>query len=119
MRHLRVWIDYQPQIYTDLFKEILQSMGLADVLASTPAETGSKSSYLESESTDLIVLSLDKLGQLDLTWTPERLHNSRMVAFSPSGEFGLIRRSGTTSWEEIRPFGLKQLIELLSSERAG
>jgi len=113
MRRLRVWIDYQPKIYTEIFKEVIQSFGLADVLTNTSAEPAPDASLADSECIDLVVISLDNLGRPELNWTPERLQNSKAIAFSPNGDYGLLRLPGKTYWQEIRPFGLKQLIELL------
>lgn len=119
MRRLRVWIDYQPQLYTEIFKEVFQSLGLADILTVTPDESESNEVISDDDPIDLVVLSLDNLGLLEPERTPEHLRNSKTIAFSPKGDYGLLRSPGKTYWQEIHPFGLEQLIDLLSREQPG
>jgi hypothetical protein len=116
MPPLRVWIAYQPKIYTDVLKEAFQSQGLAEVITEASAHDDHPGSIPEYPGIDLVVLSLDNLGRPELGLTSERLQNSRLIAFSPNGDYGLMRSPGKTCWEEVHPFGLKHLLALLSGE---
>jgi len=113
MPPLRVWINYEPRIYTDIFKEIFRSMQWVEVVDEAPADPGCKSSGEDLNRIDVVMFSLDRLDQSRPELTPEFLQHAKVLAFSPSGDFGLRRMPGRPDWEEVRPFGLNQLIDEL------
>jgi hypothetical protein len=65
---------------------------------------------------DVVLLSLDGLGNPDPDVSEECLKDAKVIAFSTKGDFGLRRMPGKTNWEELRPFGLKQLMDELVTE---
>jgi len=113
----RVWINYKPRIYTDIFKYLFTNLGLIEVVEISPAgqdfrEIGAR------KDIDVVLLSLDGLGQPDPDVPAGRLKGAKVIAFSPKGDYGLRRMPGKTNWEELRPFGLTQLMEELVVEKA-
>jgi len=108
----RVWINYKPRIYTDIFKYLFSTMGLIEIVEILP--TGQDFREASSgKDIDVVLLSLDGLGQPDLEVPAERLKEAKVIAFSPKGDYGLRRMPGKSNWEELRPFGLKQLMDEL------
>jgi hypothetical protein len=65
-----------------------------------------------------VLLSLDGLGQPDPEVPAERLKGAKVIAFSPKGDYGLRRMPGINNWEELRPFGLRELMDELVIEKA-
>jgi hypothetical protein len=112
MPKLRVWINYQPRIYSDILKEVLRTLALIDVVE---VSTGARSAEENPISVDIALLSLDGLRQPELDLLPDRLREAKVIAFSPKGDFGLKRLPGRNNWEEVRPFGMQQLFEELAS----
>lgn len=112
----RVWINYKPRIYTEILKHLFKSMGLIEAIEDDPASRAAKG---REEEIDVVLLSLDYLGQPDLEIPGERLKKAKVIAFSPKGDYGLRRLPGKTNWEEIRPFGLKQLMDELAWSGSG
>ena len=115
MPPLRVWINYEPKIYTDIFKQVFLSMHLVEVVEETPADPGCNCSEGELKGVDVVLLSLDDLDPSKPELKPEFLQHAKVLAFSPRGDFGLRRLPGRANWEEVRPFGLKQLIDELTA----
>lgn len=111
----RVWINYKPRIYTDIFKYIFSTMGLVEVVEFPRAAQGSQA-LDEGKAIDVVLLSLDGLGNPDPDVPDECLKEAKVIAFSTKGDFGLRRMPGKTNWEELRPFGLKQLMDELVVE---
>lgn len=111
----RVWINYKPRIYTDIFKYIFSTMGLIEVVEISPDAQDFREMN-EGKDIDVVVLSLDGLDHPDPDLPAERLKDAKVIAFSPKGDYGLRRMPGKTNWEELRPFGLKQLMDELVIE---
>ncbi len=112
----RVWINYKPRIYTELLTHLFQSMGLIEAVEIDPTLRAARG---REEEIDVVLLSLDYLGQPDLEIPGEGLKKAKVIAFSPKGDYGLRRLPGKTNWEEIRPFGLKQLMDELACSGSG
>ena len=108
----KVWVDYQPKIYSDILKQAFKSIDLVDFVEERPMESGAEG----ASSIDIILISLDALKGMEIEVMPEGVLQSKVIAFSPSGEYALRRLPGAMSWEELRPFGLRQLIDELSTE---
>ncbi len=115
MPPLRVWVNYEPKIYTDIFKQVFQSMCQVEIVEQTPADPGFNSNGDEHTGVDVVLLSLDGLDQSKPELNAEILGQAKVLAFSPRGDFGLRRMPGKANWEEVRPFGLKQLIDELTA----
>lgn len=112
----RVWVNYKPRIYTDIFKYIFSTMGLIEVVEIPRAGKGCRESG-KGKDIDVVLLSLDGLGNPDPDVPEECLKEAKLIAFSTKGDFGLRRMPGKTNWEELRPFGLKQLMDELVVEK--
>lgn len=107
----RVWILFEPQIYCDLFTNLLQRTGWIEVVNSRgPAGNHHEAGNGEPELVDVIVFSLDARGQPHLAGLAEPPPGAKLLAFSPKGDLGYRRLPGEETWEEVRPFGLDQLI---------
>jgi len=107
----RVWILYEPQIYRDLFSRLLLCAGRVAVVAL--GDTGvsrSEDGDGEQEPVDVIIFSLDKQGEPELAGLPQPPPEAKLLAFSPKGDYCLRRLPGEKMWEEVRPFGLNQLL---------
>ena len=113
----RVWINYKPRIYTDIFKYLFSTMGLIEVVEISSGGQDFRE-VSAGKDIDVVLLSLDSLGQPDLEVPAERLKEAKVIAFSPKGDYGLRRMPGKTNWEELRPFGLRQLMDELVIAKA-
>lgn len=108
----RVLINYKPRIYTDIFKHLFTTMGLIE-LVEIPAAGQNFREMETGKDIDVVLLSLDSLDQPDPEMPAEQLKGAKVIAFSPKGDYGLRRMPGKTNWEELRPFGLRQLMDEL------
>lgn len=102
----RVWIHLKPRLYKDLFIELLKSCGLTEILEIPFL----RADPLDNLAIDVVVLSLDECGDPALRPFYDSLPQAKLLAFSPTGECGLRRMPGEEKWEEIRPFGLDQIM---------
>lgn len=107
MKNSRVWINYGTKLYTDLITSLLRSHGQVEVVE-FPANDPYTLAHIPC---DVIIFSLDSSGKPDLKLLPRAMPDAKLVAFSPSGEYGMRRLPGKGEWEEIRPFGIAQLIQ--------
>jgi len=119
MTKLNVWIDYQPQIYTDLFTRLLQSFGgmnLSEnhVQCSNRIDNGN----VDWDTMDVIVLSLDERGKPLVDALPNPQPKAKYLAFSPCGERGMRRMPGAKRWEKLNPFGVDHLLREVFGELA-
>jgi hypothetical protein len=107
----RVLILYEPRLYSDLINELIDQLGLLDIVEVTDNQniTGSNGSQL-SEDIDVVILPLDESGDPKVSLMPQFMPGAKLVAFSPDGTRGLRRMPGELDWVELRPFGLSQLI---------
>jgi hypothetical protein len=107
----RVLILYEPRLYSDLINELIEQLGLLDIVEITDnlfeSETGEPS---VQDNVDVVILPLDKEGEPKMSLLPNFLPQAKLVAFSPDGSRGLRRMPGEDNWIEMRPFGLSQLI---------
>jgi hypothetical protein len=107
----RVWILYEPQIYCDLFARLLRCTGRIEVIGFKDAGVnGSENRNGAPGPVDVIIFALDSQGEPDLASLPQPPADAKLLAFSSKGDYGLRRLPGEKAWEEVRPFGLEQLI---------
>ncbi len=107
----RLWILYEPQIYADLFKRVLQLPGVAEVVEPCQDEYLLSSGKLEDcADVDIVLLPLDECGQPKVSLLPEEMPAATLIAFSPVGDLGMRLQPGTHTWEIIRPFELAHLL---------
>ena len=114
MSRLRVWISYRPKLYAEIFREVIRHSAQADVVVGIPSESQALATKGIQEFEDVLILSMDGLDLPELNLSPEKLKTVKVIAFSPNGEYGLIRMPGKSSWVEIRPFNVERLIGLLT-----
>ena len=107
----RVLILYEPRLYSDLINELIDQLGLLDIVEVTDNQdlTESKGSQI-TDDIDVVILPLDDCGEPKVSLMPEFMPEAKLVAFSPDGSRGLRRMPGELEWVELRPFGLSQLI---------
>jgi hypothetical protein len=107
----RLLINCKPRIYADLFRSIFQSLARVEIVEIAPQRSQSIQGSDEEVEVDVIVLSLNVHGQPESDLANGLLQKAKVIAFSPEGDFALRRLPGRCDWEEIRPFGLDQLIQ--------
>ena len=111
MKSLRVWINYRPRLYMELFKKAFETIGQIEVVKLNDLLTSShQGGFIGWENVDIMITSLDRDGQPDMELIPDPLPEVKIVAFSPRGDYGLRHMIGELNWEEIRPFGWNQLV---------
>jgi hypothetical protein len=104
----RVLILYEPRLYSDLINELIEQLGLLDIVEITNNINGDDA--VEPEDVDVVILPLDGDGKPKTSLLPDFMPKAKLVAFSPDGTLGLRRMPGEDEWVEMRPFGLSQLI---------
>lgn len=108
----KVFIRFLPNLYTDLLKHIFQTTGSVEVIETGEIESGLfEFEEYSATDVDIIVLSLDQQGKPELSTLPYSSTKAKVLAFSPKGDYGLRRLPGEKRWEEVRPFGLVQLLD--------
>jgi hypothetical protein len=111
MTTARVWIQYHPRLYLELFTRVLKSLEPVEVIGHAhPSSCHWLPEGIDTNQIDVILIPLDEQGHPELGSLPVPLPESKLIAFSPKGDRGLRRLPGRTDWEEIRPFGLVQLV---------
>jgi hypothetical protein len=115
----RVWIQYHPRLYLELFTRVLISLEPVEVVGSShPSSSYQLSESIDPNQIDVILIPLNEQGHPELEELPVPLSKTKLIAFSPKGDRGLRRLPGRTDWEEVRPFGLVQLVrEVLGGSR--
>lgn len=107
----RVLILYEPRLYSDLICDLIEQLGLIDIVEVKESRAISKSNPSEDcDDVDVVILPLDGNGEPKISLLPDKLPDAKLVAFSPDGTRGLRRMPGDKNWVELRPFGLLQLI---------
>lgn len=118
----RVLILYEPRLYSDLICDLIEQLGLVDIVEVKESHEVSLSSSDgdgECNNFDVVLLPLDGDGEPKISLLPTQLPNAKLVAFSPDGTHGMRRMPGEKKWVELRPFGLLQLIvEILRANPA-
>ena len=105
----RVLILYEPRLYSDLINELIDQLGLLDIVEVTDGKSGEHTANIHQQ-VDVVILPLDDSGQPKVSLLPDFMPDAKLVAFSPDGTRGVRRMPGELDWVEIRPFGLSQLI---------
>jgi hypothetical protein len=107
----RVLILYEPRLYSDLINELIEQLGLLDIVEISDNNSASKSNDSQKqEDIDVVILPMDGDGEPKTSLLPDHVPNAKLVAFSPDGSLGMRRMPGEDNWVEMRPFGLSQLI---------
>jgi hypothetical protein len=107
----RVLILYEPRLYSDLINELIEQLGLLDIVEVTDnLGEGDVEGSEFRDDIDVVILPLDGNGEPKMSLLPNFMPQAKLVAFSPDGSLGFRRLPGEEDWIEMRPFGLSQLI---------
>jgi hypothetical protein len=107
----RVLILYEPRLYSDLINELIDQLGLLDIVEVTDSKDLDEANGSQTkDDIDVVILPLDESGEPKVSLLPGFMPDAKLVAFSPDGTRGLRRMPGELEWVELRPFGLSQLI---------
>jgi hypothetical protein len=117
MTTARVWIQYHPRLYLELFTRVLKALEPVEVVGySHPSSSNWLFEGINPNQVDVILIPLNEQGYPELESLPLPLPDTKLVAFSPKGDRGLRRLPGRADWEEVRPFGLVQLVREVLGE---
>ena len=107
----RVWILYEPKIYADLFKRVLQLSGVTEFVEPCQVDyLPSSGKIAKRDEIDIVLLPLDECGQPKISLLPDEMPEATLIAFSPGGDLGMRLQPGRNTWEIIRPFELVHLL---------
>ena len=92
----RVLILYEPRLYSDLINELIEQLGLLDIVEITDNKSdGGNGEPDLSDDVDVVILPLDGEGEPKTSLLPETLPKAKLVAFSPDGSQFYVGSSGT------------------------
>jgi hypothetical protein len=113
----RVWIQYEPRLYSEAFVRLFELSGTVEIVLTEP-ENGDEVSREPADwgEVDIAVLSLDDHGCPEIDSLPKAPPHAKVLAFSPVGNYGLRRLPGSTKWEVMQPFGVEELIGEICGE---
>ena len=102
---VRVWIAYEPGIYSDLLAQLFKPLEQVEIVADPLA------------GVDVVIFRLSESGQPEVESLAAPLPEAKLVAVSSKGDLGLVRLPGETQWRKIQPFGLAHLFLEVASGR--
>ena len=113
MSLVRIWIVYRPKLYREIFQQCLKHIDSVEVVKDAICcySPTHKDDHENIHQVDVIILSIDQTGQPELKYLPKPIPKAKLIAFCPSGEYGMRCLPGEEDWEEIRPFSLMRLLE--------
>jgi hypothetical protein len=113
----RVWIQYEPRLYSEAFVRLFELSGTVEIVLTEP-ENGDEVSREPADwgEVDIAVLSLDDHGCPEIDSLPKAPPHAKVLAFSPVGNYGLRRLPGCNEWEVLQPFGVDELIGEICGE---
>lgn len=114
----RVWIQYEPRLYSEAFVRLFELSGTVEIVMTEPGNGGDPIQREPADwaEVDIAVLSLDEDGRPEADSLPEAPPHAKVLAFSPVGNYGLRRLPGCSEWEVVQPFGVDELIEEICGE---
>jgi hypothetical protein len=113
----KIYLHYEPKLYSDLIQQVFQNIGQEVIVGIGDAESNSRRLVMDKpECGEFLLLSLENLEVPLGDQVTNLMPDATIIAFSPSGEFGYRRLPGETKWEEIRPFGIAELLNEVLSE---
>ena len=117
MAAARIYLNYEPRLYSDLIQQVFQNIGQEVIVGIAEAESNPNLYKIdEQDYGEFLVLSLENFDVPPSNLLTELKPNAKIIAFSPTGELGYRRLPGKTNWEEIRPFGIAELLDEVLSE---
>ena len=113
----RIYLQYEPRLYADLIQQLFQSIGQEVIVGiSRGKDYPVHLITTEQDCDEVLLLSLEESEKPPGEQLLNLMPHAKVIAFSPHGKFGFRRLPGETSWEEIRPFGLAELMYEVLSE---
>jgi len=113
----RIYLQYEPRLYSDLIQQFFQSIGQEVIVWISRGEDYPVHLITtEQDCDEVLLLSLEESEEPPDDQLMNLMPHAKVIAFSPHGKFGFRRLPGETSWEEIRPFGLAELMYEVLSE---
>jgi hypothetical protein len=109
MAHLKVCIRFRPRLYTEILTNLFGSFKEVEIVELPPSDLSSPETGY-GKAIDVFVLPINNQGRPEIELLPGPVSESKIVAVSPGGEFGLRRLPYHKHWEPVEPFGLDQLI---------
>jgi hypothetical protein len=103
---VRVWIVFSPHLLADVLDRLMRELPAVTVVPHLAGDI------------DVIVLPLDDRGRPEMDLLPRPVPAAKLVALSPAADRALIRVPGVVAWEEVRPFGLRDLLAEVQAGRA-
>ena len=94
----QVWIAYAPHIFREALTSSLSHIDEVEIVEN------------HSDNVDIAIFRLAETGQLQDFFRHKSLPNAKMIVFSPRGDHAFIRLPGQSSWNDVRPFGMDQLV---------
>jgi hypothetical protein len=94
----RVWIAYEPRVLAEAIVRVVQQIEGVELVENA------------SQGVDVAIFRLAETGQLQDFFRRPPMLLAKMIVFSPRGDKAFIRQPWDTSWKEVTPFGLPQLI---------
>ncbi len=94
----RVWIAYEPLVFREALVKVLGQFDTVEIVdnASNGVEVG--------------IFRLAETGLLQDFFHHMPLPQAKLIVFSAHGDRAFVRQPGVTSWKEVQPFGMPQLV---------
>jgi hypothetical protein len=113
----RVWIQYEPRLYSEAFVRLFELSGTVEIVVNETANGDEvPREPADWAEVDIAVLALDDNDRPEIDSLPDAPPHAKVLAFSPVGDYGLRRLPGSTQWEVMQPFGVDELIGEICGE---
>ena len=94
----RVWIAYEPLVFREALIKVLGQLETVEVVENA------------ANGVDVGIFRLAETGMLQDFFRHMPLPQAKLIVFSAHGSRAFIRQPGLTSWKEVQPFGMPQLM---------
>jgi hypothetical protein len=108
----RVWIVGTHKLYLDLLTRVFRVFGHIEVIGcADQLQPDFHRGDTHRKNVDVIVIPMENPGLLKGAILSFPNPEAKWVIFSLNGNYGLTRLPGDHAWREVKPFGLKQLLQ--------
>ncbi len=94
----RVWIAYEPLVFREALVKVLSQFDTVEIVESS------------SDGIDVGIFRLAETGVLQNFFQHKPLPQAKLIVFSAHGDRAFIRQPEVTTWNEVQPFGMPQLV---------
>ncbi len=94
----QVWIAYEPLVFREALIKVLAQLETVKIVEDA------------SNGVDVGIFRLAETGILQDFFRHMPLPKAKLIVFSAHGDRAYIRQPGVTTWKEIEPFGMPQLV---------